>query len=214
MGAALAIVPASPGPSLHDRPRYTTAMDDPDRSIMERTRAGDQEAMVDLVKRFQDELVGFFYHLSWDQTVSEELAQDVFVNCWRARERWEPTARVRTWLYRIAHNRWIDQCRRKHRHFSLDAESGEQGLRLADVLPAKPLPTSDDQDDQRIRSRVQTAVEALPEGQRAVFVLANQQGLKYSEISDILHIPEGTVKSRMHSAVRQLRDELADLVES
>jgi RNA polymerase sigma-70 factor (ECF subfamily) len=138
----------------------------------------------------------------------------VFVNCWRARERWEPTARVRTWLYRIAHNRWIDQCRRNHRHLSLDAETGEQGLRLSDVLPAATSAVSDDGDNQRIRTRVQTAVESLPEGQRAVFVLANQQGLKYSEISEILHIPEGTVKSRMHSAVRQLRDELADLVES
>lgn len=210
MGAALAM-----DMRLHgDRPRYSTAMDDPERILMERIRAGDQDAMVDLVRRFQDELVGFFFHLCWSQVVAEELAQDVFVNAWRARERWEPTAKVRTWLYRIAHNRWIDHCRRNRHHLSLDAETGEQGLRLSEVLPAAAISVEDGEENQRIRSRVQIAVEALPEGQRAVFVLANQQGLKYSEISEILHIPEGTVKSRMHSAVRQLRDELADLVES
>ena len=54
---------------------------------------------------------------------------------------------------------------------------------------------------------------ALPEGQREVFVLANNHGMKYQEISAVLGIPEGTVKSRMHNAVRALRDDLQDLVE-
>ncbi|NRA37543.1 MAG: sigma-70 family RNA polymerase sigma factor, partial [Planctomycetes bacterium] len=60
---------------------------------------------------------------------------------------------------------------------------------------------------------IETAVEALPEGQRAVFVLANNQGMKYQEISEVLGIPEGTVKSRMHNAVRHLRQSLKDLVD-
>lgn len=188
-------------------------MDDPDRTLMERMRANDQEAMVDLVRRFQNELVGFFYNLCWNQTLAEELAQDVFVNCWKARERWQPTAKIRTWLYSIAHNRWIDECRRRHRHIHHSDDLSDHGLRFSDMVSPRQNAAPDTRDLERIRHRVQTAIEALPEGQRAVFVLANQQGLKYSEICEILHIPEGTVKSRMHSAVRQLRDDLVDLLE-
>jgi RNA polymerase sigma-70 factor (ECF subfamily) len=186
--------------------------DDPELPIMERVRNGDQEAVIILVQRFQGELVGFFYHQCWNQGLAEELAQDVFVNLWRARERWQPTARVRTWLYRIAHNRWIDHCRRDRHHLSLDAISPE-GLRLSDRLPAATSQGPTDADEQtRIRTRVQQAVDALPEGQRDVFILANHQGMRYAEISAVLGIPEGTVKSRMHHAVRQLRDDLGDLI--
>jgi RNA polymerase sigma-70 factor (ECF subfamily) len=185
---------------------------DPDVLLMERIRDGDEEAVLGLVARFQHELVGFFYHLSWDQLIAEELAQDVFVNVFRSRARYQATAKVRTFLYRIAHNLWIDHLRRQKHHLSLDAEFGEQSLRLVDVLKAPDAPESDSGRDHTIRTRVQEALANLPEGQREVFVLANNHGMKYSDIAAILHIPEGTVKSRMHHAVRVLRDELADLV--
>jgi RNA polymerase sigma-70 factor (ECF subfamily) len=205
MSIAAPIVP--PG---EERPRVT----DGDHLIMERIRDGDQQAVVDLVGRFQHELLGFFYHLCWDQLVAEELAQDVFVNVYRSRARYQPTAKVRTFLYRIAHNLWIDHVRRQKHHLSIDAELGERSLKLSDVLKAPGTPDSDDEGrDALIRSRLQESLDALPEGQREVFVLANNHGMKYQEISAVLGIPEGTVKSRMHNAVRALRDDLQDLIE-
>ena len=179
---------------------------------MERIRDGDEDAVLGLVARFQHELVGFFYHLSWDQLIAEELAQDVFVNVFRSRARYQATAKVRTFLYRIAHNLWIDHLRRQKHHLSLDAEFGEQSLRLVDVLKAPDAPEDNTGRDHTIRTRVQEALANLPEGQREVFILANNHGMKYQDIAAVLHIPEGTVKSRMHHAVRVLRDELADLV--
>ena len=185
---------------------------DPDVTLMERIKNDDQEAVIVLVERYQSELTGFFFHLSWDQLTAEELAQDVFVNVYRARARYTASARVRTFLYRIAHNLWIDHLRRTRRHLSLDAEFGEDGPRLSDTLPAPEQTTSPGRDGQ-IRDRIQQALELLPAGQREVFVLANNHDMKYQDIAAVLNIPEGTVKSRMHSAVRALRDELADLVE-
>ena len=184
---------------------------DPDVALMERIKNDDQEAVILLVERYQRELIGFFFHQCWDQLVAEELAQDVFVNVYRSRARYVPTARVRTYLYRIAHNLWIDHLRRQRRHLSLDATYGEDGPSLGADLAAPAV--GDAGRDTRIRDRVQQALELLPAGQREVFVLANNQGLKYQEISGILGIPEGTVKSRMHHAVRALRDELGDLLE-
>jgi RNA polymerase sigma-70 factor, ECF subfamily len=189
-------------------------MADDDVRIMERIRDDDRDAVVELVQRYQNELVGFFYHQCWDQLVAEELAQDVFVNVYRSRARYQHTAKVRTYLYRIAHNLWIDHIRRrKHHQISLDAEAGESALRLVDVLKAPVEIAPDAAAEDRVRLRIQDAVASLPTGQREVFVMANNHGLKYQEIAEILGIPEGTVKSRMHSAVHYLRDELQDLVE-
>ena len=190
-------------------------MADDDVRIMERIRDDDREAVVELVGRYQNELVGFFYHQCWDQLIAEELAQDVFVNVYRSRARYQPTAKVRTYLYRIAHNLWIDHIRRhRHHQVSLDAEVGESALRLVDVLKAPAEAEHDTGEDDRVRTRIQLAVAALPEGQREVFVLANNHGMKYQDIAQVLSIPEGTVKSRMHAAVLFLRDELQHLVES
>jgi RNA polymerase sigma-70 factor, ECF subfamily len=183
-------------------------------ALMARVRGGDHDAVIGIVERYQDEFVGFFFNLCWDQLAAEELAQDVFVRLFQARESWQPTARLRTWLYRIAHNLWIDRLRRRRRLVSLDAGQGDDGPSLADILPAAPQPDPDaGERDEAVRERVRSALADLPEGQREVFVLANDQGLKYHEIAAVLGIPEGTVKSRMHHAVRFLRDELADLVE-
>jgi RNA polymerase sigma-70 factor (ECF subfamily) len=189
-------------------------MSDSDQIIMEQIRDGDQQAVAELVKRFQHELLGFFYHQCWDQLVAEELTQDVFVNVYRSRARYQPTAKVRTYLYRIAHNLWIDHLRRKKHHMSIDAEMGERSLKLSDILKAPGGEPDDDNRDQEIRLRLQESLESLPEGQREVFVLANNHGMKYQDISEVLGIPEGTVKSRMHNAVRALRDDLQDLIES
>ncbi|MCS6969432.1 MAG: sigma-70 family RNA polymerase sigma factor [Planctomycetota bacterium] len=185
-----------------------------DLALMARVRDGDREALVAIVRRYQDELIGFFYHLCGDQLRSEELAQDVFVRVYAARTRWQPTARLRTWLYRIAHNLWIDQLRRQRPLLSLDAERASDGQRWHEVLAAAPAREAPDEEHRRyLRQRVQAALAALPAGQREVFVLACDQGLPYRDIAEILGIPEGTVKSRMHHAVRALRDRLADLLE-
>ncbi len=190
-----------------------------DIRVMERIRDGDQDAVILLVERgFQHELVPDSSPplLSWDQLVAEELAQDVFVNVYRSRSRYQATAKVRTYLYRIAHNLWIDHLRRQRRHLSLDAELGEQSLRLINVLKAPEAPDELERGarERIIRQRVQEALGNLPEGQREVFVLANNHGMKYQDIAGVLGIPEGTVKSRMHNAVRALRVELGDLVDA
>ncbi|MFW5751428.1 MAG: RNA polymerase sigma factor [Planctomycetota bacterium] len=192
-------------------------MVDTDALIMARLRDGEdeEEAAAALVERYQRELVGYFYHQCWNQTLAEELAQTVFIKIYRARRRWKATAKVRTYLYRIAHNAWIDHLRRSKNHVSLDAEMGGSGLRLVDAIAGDAAPDRPDaEESQTIRDRVREAVEKLPEGQRAVFVLANNQEMKYQEISDVLDIPVGTIKSRMHAAVRTLRRLLADLVEA
>lgn len=181
-----------------------------DTSVMEALRDGDDDAIAIIVERYQNELVGYFYNQCWNQTVAEELAHVVFIKVFKARARYQPMAKVRTYLYRIAHNAWIDHIRRKKPSFSLDAEIGSSGLRVIDTMADESRDTSEGR-LQVLRDRIQAAVDTLAAGQREVFILANNQGLKYHEIAVILEIPEGTVKSRMHTAVRHLRKQLSDL---
>ncbi len=199
-------------------------MTESDTQLMERMRDDEESdaALTVLVERYQDELVGFFYNRCWDQAQAEDLAQTVFIKIFQARERYTDSAKVRTYLYRIAHNAWVDYVRRQRRRhaISIDAEfsssksRGGSGSRLRDNLAAPDVREDDPAQNALIRERIQEAVEALPEKQRMVFTMANNQSLKYQEISEILDVPEGTIKSRMHAAVRTLRTTLHDLLEA
>lgn len=193
-------------------------MIDGDVILLERLRDSEDQASLDealtaLVERYQNELVGFFYHHAWNQLVAEELAQTVFIKLFQARRRYTVQAKVRTYLYRIAHNVWIDHLRRKRPMISLDKERGPAGRPMTDMLEAPHSDPIDADEQAMLRERIQSAVDTLSDAHREVFILANNQGLAYPEISDILDIPVGTVKSRMYHAVRHLRDELRDLVE-
>ena len=160
---------------------------DPDVQAMLRLRDGDDSALDGIVERYQNELVGYFYHHCWDQLTAEDLAQTVFIKLYRARERYQVSAKLRTYLYRIAHNAWVDHLRRLRPHASLDAEMGAEGMRLGDALADHKAHDPSEMDQRAyLRQRIQDAVENLPEGQRDVFVLANHQEMRYHEIAEVL----------------------------
>lgn len=195
-------------------------MIDSDSELMERFRDGDEEAFRTLAQRFQRPLVNFFYRLTWDRFTAEDYAQEVFARIVRARARYRPRAKFRTWLFRIAKNYWIDRYREGKnapRMSSLDQPIGQdQGkpLTLEDTVEG-PSPRPDDEVRRKeIGEAVKEAVKRLSEEQRLVFVLSENQGLKYAEIAEVLEIPVGTVKSRMHSAMHRLRELLRDVYDA
>ena len=192
-------------------------MVDPNSVLMERYRDGDDDAFRELVDQFQRPLVNFFYRLTWDRFASEDYAQEVFQRLIRYRSAYHPSAKFSTYLFRIAKNYWIDRYRERKaapKMTSLENTIGNsegRPLSLRDTVEAGG-PGPDERIGQKeIRRRVMKAVECLPEEQRLVFVLSENQGLKYSDIAEVMEIPVGTVKSRMHTAVRRLRELLKDV---
>jgi len=150
-----------------------------------------------------------------DAQFAEDCAQEVFIRLYKARDTYTPDAALSTFVFRIARNLWIDayRSRRSRPHVgSLDAPAGRASKDGNSDSPAlinrvesevgTPDMTVDHLEDQR---RLRAAIEKLPEGQRAVLDLAGAQGLKYEQVSAILGIPVGTVKSRVHAAVQNLR---------
>ena len=184
-------------------------MTHPDSELLLRLKSGDLDAFEEIVDRFERQLIRYFYGLSRDSQLAEDCAQEVLVRIYKARETYLPTAALSTFVFRVARNYWIDVYRsRKVRPnlMSLDApanEESEQSL-AGTVVGSESQPEENvvfQEDHQRLRD----AIAKLSEGQQAVLDLAGNQGLKYEQVSEILGIPVGTVKSRVHAAVQALR---------
>ncbi len=179
---------------------------------MLRVASGDDEAFAELVGRVLPRLLGYFRRLGADGATAEDCAQEVLRKVYRARENYTPRARFVTYLFHIARNHWIDRYR--HRRAGPPTVSAE-ALRGTDPdggpaveFPAPAREPAEAMAGGELLRALERAVGGLGEEQREVFVLARVESLRYAEISEILGIPVGTVKSRMHGAWRQIRESL------
>jgi RNA polymerase sigma-70 factor, ECF subfamily len=173
-----------------------------------RFRSGDPLAFEEIVEAHAPAIVRTFRRLGADAATAEDLAQEVFVRLLRTRAAYEARGRLAVYLDRVARNVWVDHVRARHARpdaASLDAPARNGGGAIAMIL-AHPAAGPVDALSGRDAARALVALLAkLPEGERAVLELAVFEGLRYAEIGEALSIPEGTVKSRVFSAVRRLR---------
>jgi RNA polymerase sigma-70 factor (ECF subfamily) len=179
-----------------------------DGELMVAFQEGDQDAFATLYDRHGRALVNFFYKMCYDRALAEDLMQDTFLKLLRARGKYRPEASFKTFLYTVAKNLWIDRHRSQKaapKTVSAELRVQEDGATLGDLLEANAESPVGRLADREAADLVRTALLGIPEAQRIVFVMAEAQGLRYREISDILGIPVGTVKSRMNAAVTQLR---------
>ena len=185
-----------------------------DLELMRRFQAGDADAFTQLYERHLRGLLNFFFRLCWDASLSEDFAQEVLLRVYKSGKQWEPNAKFTTFLYRIARNFWIDHCRllsTQKEKVSLNAEvAGDGELSLIDRLPDDIKPPEDDLDRREVYGAIMKALEQLPEEQRMVFVLSEIEEMKYQEIAEVMEVPVGTIKSRMHTAVAKLQELLGD----
>ena len=185
-----------------------------DLELMRRFQAGDADAFTQLYERHLRGLLNFFFRLCWDASLSEDFAQEVLLRVFKSGKHWEPNAKFTTFLYRIARNFWIDHCRllsTQKEKVSLNAQpTGDGETSLIDRLPDDIKPPEDDLDRRELYGAIMKALEQLPEEQRMVFVLSEIEEMKYQEIAEVMDVPVGTIKSRMHTAVAKLQELLGD----
>lgn len=174
-------------------------MADRETELMLRIKGGDRPAFEELYGLYQKPLVNYLYRLCWNRSLAEDLLQEAFLRLWRAAPNYEPTAKVSTYIFRIAHNLFLNEAARRREK---TLEGADEEIRSN---PASDLSRRE------VRTAVKRAIEALPEGERECLLLSEYQGFKYAEIAEVLGIPVGTVKSRMFSAVRRLRESLKGL---
>jgi RNA polymerase sigma-70 factor (ECF subfamily) len=188
-----------------------------DEELLQQFRRGHSEAFGQLVRRYERELYGYLRRYLGDGSLAEDVFQNTFLQVYLKSGQYEPGRPVRPWLYTIATNQAIDALRRNGRHqaVSLDeprADAGEGELaRLMEMLQSRgPSPVESASTSER-REQVRASVEKLPDFLKQVLILAYYQGLKYREIADILGIPVGTVKSRLHAALVKLQEAWANI---
>ena len=179
-----------------------------DGELMVAFQEGDQEAFALLYDRHTRALINFFYKMCYDRALAEDLMQDTFLKLLRSRGKYRPEASFKTFLYTVAKNLWIDRHRSQKaapKTVSAEIRPHEDGATLGELVEAATDNPVERLADREAAEIVRRALLGLPEAQRLVFVMAEAQGLRYREISEILRIPVGTVKSRMNAAVTTLR---------
>jgi RNA polymerase sigma-70 factor (ECF subfamily) len=183
-----------------------------DEDLLSCFRKGRKEAFEVLVRRYERELYGYLRRYLGDGNLAEDVFQNTFLQLYLKSGQYEPGRPVRPWLYTIATNQAIDALRRNGRHqaVSLDQtreESANGDVHgLIDMLESRGPDPLDLAQSQECREQIRARVDRLPEFLRQVLILAYYQGLKYREIADILGIPVGTVKSRLHAALVKLQE--------
>ena len=190
--------------------------DDPDVDLMQRVRDGDTVAFRELFTKYGEAVVNFAYRFVNSRPRAEELAQDAFLQIYRARGRYEAKARFTTYLYRVVTNLCLNELRRfdyQGRTEPLEGrplENGEEGSReLAD--PAIPE-VEDLLAGLETGARIKKVLDKLPPNQKSALLLSRVEGLSYQEVAECLETTESAVKSLIFRATQTLREELADLL--
>lgn len=184
-----------------------------DEELLAQFCLGQADAFGVLVKRYEKELFGYLQRYVGDKNLADDVFQNTFLQLYTKIGTYEAGKPVRPWLYTIATHQAIDALRRNGRHQAVSLDQGKnpppdgtgQIAALIDLIEARgPDPFDQVEGDER-RQRVRQSVDGLPEFLRQVVILAYFQGLKYREIAEVLGVPVGTVKSRLHAALGKLQ---------
>jgi RNA polymerase sigma-70 factor (ECF subfamily) len=172
-----------------------------DRELIERVKSGDSQWFSELVLRYERPVFQSVFAFLANRQDAEDVTQDVFVTAFRKIASFEYRASFLTWLRRIAYNQCVDARRKtkNRRTTSVDFELGAQ--QVSDF----PSPEHAAQSQELLR-HVRSAIDALAEEQRSILILRELDGLDYAEIAELLEIPVGTVRSRLHRARCELRE--------
>jgi len=171
-----------------------------DASLVEQAIAGSQDAYRVLVERHSRSVLTLVVRLVRDQGVAEELAQDAFVKAFGALRSFDPAYKFSNWMLRIAHNVAIDHLR-KSRPPVVSIDDDSSGRDLADALADAREPSAFDRAAQRdFREDLEAALARLRPEFRRLVVMRYLEDLSYEDISTVVGLPLGTVKSHLHRA--------------
>lgn len=170
---------------------------------------GDQNAFGEIVEIYKDKVFQLCFRMVGNRHEAEDLAQEAFVRAYVNISSFNQNLKFSTWLYRIATNLCIDRLRKKKPDFYLDAEvAGTEGLTMYSQISSDTALPEKEVESLEIQEQIQLEISKLPEKYRSVIVLKYIEELSLNEISDILEIPLGTVKTRIHRGREALRHQL------
>jgi RNA polymerase sigma-70 factor (ECF subfamily) len=168
---------------------------------MRRFQRGEAQAFPVLVRRHRAAVYAFVCRWTQDRARAEDILQETWLKIVRSAADWTPRARFTTWLYTIARNACVDGARRERSRSAEPLELDRSASPLAS--PERAAASAE------LRPVLESAIAALPDEQREVFLLREMAGIPFQEIARLTGAPEPTVKSRMRYALQALRSRLA-----
>ncbi len=203
------VLPALPGTAkvapreagARERPRSMTACDD--AKLMLRYAAGDAMAFHELYGRHKDGVYRYLLRLTGNPASAEDVAQEVWTKIIASRQRYRADARFTTFLYRVAHNAWIDSGRRNRYAVQHDCYDDE---RVHDGAPS----AAEAVDAAALRTAFLAALAALPDEQRNAYLLHEEAGLSVAGVARVTGTVPETAKSRIRYAVKKLKSALLE----
>lgn len=173
---------------------------------------GDQSAYGEIVEIYKDKVFQLCYRILGNRHEAEDMAQEAFIRAYVNIASFNIDLKFSTWLYRIATNLCIDRIRKKKPDYYLDAEvSGTDGLTMYSQIASDTILPEDEVENLELQETIQREITKLPEKYRSVIVLKYIEELSLNEISEILDIPLGTVKTRIHRGREALRHQLRNV---
>ena len=184
-----------------------------DEELIKRFQEGDEYAFEEIVNRFKDRLKNFVYRYLHNDEASEDVVQDTFLRVYQKKHMYRNIAKFSTWIYTIAGNLAKTELRKKKRRkmyslSNLGLEDKEYEIPSEDFSPEEGV------EGEFTEQEIQAAIDQLSHKFKTVIILRDIQELSYEEISKIVDIPLGTVKSRVNRARLKLQEKLKHLRKS
>ena len=190
-----------------------------DEELMMSCSRGKPEAFAKLMHRYQDRLARYINGFVKNDDLAQDLTQETFLRAYRNRKSYVPKARFVTWIYRIATNLCHDEFRRKRSAhtvslntsftFQINEKGEEETCALYEMIPDDSvIPPNVEVEKEEQRMRLRAAIESLSEKHRVVINMHVYKGMEYAQIAEQLGCSVGTIKSRMHYAIKTLRQML------
>jgi RNA polymerase sigma-70 factor (ECF subfamily) len=182
-----------------------------DEQLLNDYRHGDKGAFGQLVSRYQRELYHFLVRFLGNRAAAEDVFQETFLQVHQSAEMFDPQRRFRPWLFTISANKARDLIRSQARRptnplqASIGSKEGEGG-EFIDLMQSQGAMPGEAMEREELQRQVQQTVQSMPEHLREILLLSYFHQFPYKQIGEILDIPLGTVKSRLHAAVAHFAD--------
>lgn len=184
---------------------------DQEKSVLDAVRSGQICRFEELVSAYQNRLFGAMYVMLGDRQDAEDVTQEAFTRAFLKLEAFQAKSSFFTWLHRIAFNLAIDLRRREKRARNI----GKVSMDFAsETLQSSELSPSTKSEQSETQVKIFEALAKIDPERRSVITLRDLQGMDYAEIAEVLSIPIGTVRSRLHRARIELKDLLADYMQA
>jgi len=192
-----------------------------DEDLMKLCQEGDEGAFETLFHRYESPALSFIHRLIGDQSRTEALGQEAFLRIFKDAKSYQYPRSFTTWFYTIVRNLCKNELRWRSRHPTVSIEENidhskssgsDHSARIADFLSCESCDPLDNMVSREMNSKLEEALQSLPELEREILILNRFQRLKYREISEVVGVPISTVRARIYSALESLRKSIKEYV--